>query len=1002
MARRRPSNEVAQGNGEVLARFYADIHLHEWQDFAEVEPPDSQFAGMNTRLADQLRTLLSAPPPENRYIPAVICGDITHKRGYVTPAVGWAVSYWLMHLRQHHDQVIIFPGNHDYPLKAGAGWIHSLSPFIPLGVGGIEVADTTAFHITAGDAVLCTVPWMPDIEDWRNAIDMAAQEVVSRGDSVKILATHIAVQGGAMANGHAYTGRGATLEDLHPEVFDQVLLGDFHKRQRLMPNVHYIGAPMQHHWGDAQDNAKGYAEVLLQTDGSTTVRFTELASPKFVEARNMVDATVERANGNYVRVASDDSQILTTASEAGMATVREIPPPPDSRIQLRPGSRPKDVLVAYFDQGHYQGDLDSEELEKLGMSILDDTSSAEEQQRGAMQIISIEAANFLSYPRLSVQLDQRGVVLLDGANEDDPDADSNGAGKSALIECVTAALYGQTLRSIPVSEWVKKGSRHGWVRATVATPRGTLVITRNRGYENLPAGLSVTLNGERIDSTARDFQSQLDDILGMDFKTFTQIAVFGQEVPRVFAEESDAVRKELLETLCGGEQFEAPHLHVKELKDSIARQSAEASTKLLNLNHSIASLEAEVTHLTDKSISWASDREARRVTAAAEHANALSALEQAENEVAVTRQTLEDTPCVEVQNTEREHREALVAATAAETKVATITAEIDGLNRKLEELDRETFSITGGSASCPACDRPYETQESAARRIAILAHTLEATQVDIRRCKAELAQASEEAAAARAAVLRVAQAANENQLQRHNRYTAQAAFDAATRNLEAQGRVLNAANSRVRDIDNEVNHFEPLLETKTQALATAKEDHARVTAEKQGADSVLPYLEECVRLFGNQGLKTFLFDSLAPQITNEANRALSILSSGNISVKVSTERRGRSEKIVLEVENEKGAPSFGGNSGGQKRKVNLALCWAIASLAEGRVNLLFIDEAFDSLDSTAGIRVCDLLEARSADTGTIIVTTHRTEFRDAFPTVWTARRRNGDSVLEIP
>lgn len=999
-----------RANNTLLSRHYADIHLHAWQDFATVEPEGSPFAGLNSRLADQMRTLLSAPPPADRSVPCIIQGDVVHKRGVITPEVGWAVSTWLMRLREQHERVLIFPGNHDYPLKAGAQWVHALSPFIPFGVGGIEIMDSWGTFDIADDVTLYVVPWMPDIEDWRHAIAEMAEDA-GRRTGYSILATHIAVQGGRMANGHAFTGRGATLEDLHEHVFDQVLLGDFHARQALAPNVHYIGAPMQHHWGDAGDSRKGFAEVWRgRGDNALSVRFHDLESPRFIETSDMKEAVALRNAGHYVRVVSDQAAVLDLAAAEGMATVREVPPPPTSRIQLRPGSRPKDVLLAYFEQGQYGGDLDQTELMKLGASILDDTCCADEQQAGSMRLLQVSAANFFSYDMLDVRLDDRGVVLLDGINEDDPDADSNGSGKSTVIEAVTAGLYGKTLRNVPVAEWVKKGKRWGWVRVSADTPRGELVITRNRNCPDLPPGVSATLDGSRIDSTASDFQSKLDEILGMDFKTFTQVAVFGQEVPRVFAEESDSGRKELLESLCGGEQFDAPHAHVKSLHASVVQQVATSTARLEELNRLVSCMEQDISRLLRERDDWEVgrtqrlERENEALRIAEEslkryEEQAAAVLADIEEVQASLRELDDGAVVTALRDAEEQLAQADRAFSAATRELHHAEFQAEARSEALERFRRDAADDRG--ATCVACGRPLEQADPEEQEAHLVA--------DVAAADAELRAAREavtQKTAARDRIQEAVAAARAGLEQRRELEGALAAHRNMLRSLESDlsrsERQREQARQRVADLENEENRYAFLITEKEAALTVAHQDIGRVTTDKESAEGVIPYLAECVRLFGNQGLRTFLFDSLAPQITNEANRALSILTGGAMSVAVTTERRARSEKIVLEVRNERGAPSFGGNSGGQKRKVNLALCWAIASLAAGRVNLLFIDEAFDSLDSTAGLRVCDLLESRERETGTIIVTSHRTEFREAFPVVWTARRSGGNSKLEVP
>ena len=44
--------------------------------------------------------------------------------------------------------------------------------------------------------------------------------------------------------------------------------------------------------------------------------------------------------------------------------------------------------------------------------------------------------NFLAIQEASVSLEERGLLLIQGVNEDDPSASSNGAGKSSIADAI--------------------------------------------------------------------------------------------------------------------------------------------------------------------------------------------------------------------------------------------------------------------------------------------------------------------------------------------------------------------------------------------------------------------------------------------------------------------------------------------------------------------------------------------------------------------------------------
>ncbi|MBU4904018.1 AAA family ATPase, partial [Salmonella enterica subsp. enterica serovar Typhimurium] len=50
-----------------------------------------------------------------------------------------------------------------------------------------------------------------------------------------------------------------------------------------------------------------------------------------------------------------------------------------------------------------------------------------------MKFLKLQVENFMAIASAEVELDQRGLVLIQGVNSDDSSASSNGSGKSTLM-----------------------------------------------------------------------------------------------------------------------------------------------------------------------------------------------------------------------------------------------------------------------------------------------------------------------------------------------------------------------------------------------------------------------------------------------------------------------------------------------------------------------------------------------------------------------------------------
>ena len=61
---------------------------------------------------------------------------------------------------------------------------------------------------------------------------------------------------------------------------------------------------------------------------------------------------------------------------------------------------------------------------------------------------SIKAKNFLCFENLDVDLQDKGLTLVEGKYLASQRQDSNGAGKSSIFESILFTLYGKTARGI--------------------------------------------------------------------------------------------------------------------------------------------------------------------------------------------------------------------------------------------------------------------------------------------------------------------------------------------------------------------------------------------------------------------------------------------------------------------------------------------------------------------------------------------------------------------------
>ena len=148
--------------------------------------------------------------------------------------------------------------------------------------------------------------------------------------------------------------------------------------------------------------------------------------------------------------------------------------------------------------------------------------------------------------------------------------------------------------------------------------------------------------------------------------------------------------------------------------------------------------------------------------------------------------------------------------------------------------------------------------------------------------------------------------------------------------------------------------------------------------------------------FGNRGLKSLLLRRVVPTLNSRTNYYLSFLSEMRIKFSID------GDKLSMELKYPGGGNRYGGISGGERRRadlaVNLALQDVVVQQVQSSTNLLMLDEIVENLDERGVEGVVQLLNSLKKDT--IIAVSHRQSLREFFPTVWTVKKRGGFSELE--
>lgn len=196
----------------------------------------------------------------------------------------------------------------------------------------------------------------------------------------------------------------------------------------------------------------------------------------------------------------------------------------------------------------------------------------------------------------------------------------------------------------------------------------------------------------------------------------------------------------------------------------------------------------------------------------------------------------------------------------------------------------------------------------------------------------------------------------------------------------------------VQSLVNDVKKFEKSIET-------LKEDKKKAIKTKDLA-------EFWIEGFGTKGIKSFIFESALPFLTERANKYSTYLTGGTVVIDILPTTMVKStgaskEKLFIQAKNKLGANVYDGNSDGERRRIDICVLLSLQDLISTRAtkvwNTLIFDEVMDALDKTGTEHVIDLFRTFSGKS--IYIISHSAELKHHFDTSIVIKKENGVSSI---
>ena len=639
--------------------------------------------------------------------------------------------------------------------------------------------------------------------------------------------------------------------------------------------------------------------------------------------------------------------------------------------------------------------------------------------------------NFLVIGEAEVDLHNCGLTLIEGRNEDDESANSNGAGKSSLVDALCWCLYGVTGRGVSGDAVINKKAKKECVVGVEVWTEGLNCYYIERGRKSKRLGNNlivqhVIVDGNDVGSgceltktTVADTQALVNDLLGCSYEIFTSSIYAVQEKMPDLPALTDKALKTLIEEAAGIDKLQkASEIAHAKYQDCV-RLTTETQGRIENLTSELSNnkkllddvVYERETHIRNATLERAQQlRYKDLLESELKKASALpvEAVEAIEKKKAEIQAKIDEYSFIEAKGAEKQR-----LAMSAQSHCVMTKKEIEKEKEKIADLNKEINNLEAKIGThCSECGKVYQAEDLETAKKAIetqIANKTKEVLKQIEDFKNQVAEAkvlakdAEDFKKSMPSVTKLMSAMNELNERLKKNQDVQFQIDTQKRELQNLKKTIEATEEVTVKGETPYNKT---IKTLEESIAKLEKDKKERESEHEKYAEQQKIAEAVDELYSRKGIRAHILDTVTPFLNERTAFYLNTLSDGEITATwqtlTKTAKGDFKEKFSIDVQSVKGANCFAGLSGGEKRKVRVATSMAlqdlVASRAKKPIDLYIADEVDHALDASGLERMMPILEEKAKQFGTALVISHNS-LRDWIDNSIVVTKRDGISTV---
>ena len=530
---------------------------------------------------------------------------------------------------------------------------------------------------------------------------------------------------------------------------------------------------------------------------------------------------------------------------------------------------------------------------------------------------------------------------------------TNGMGKSSIPLIIEEALFNKNSKGIKKADIPNRYVNNGYnIYLEFTKDEDKYVIDINR-KNNIKVSLSK--NGEDISShTATNTFKTVQDIVGIDFKTFSQLVYQNTNASLQFLTATDTNRKKFLIDLLHLEEY-------VELFELFKESSKDLSLEISGIKSKIATVEKWLSNnkLSDATIlpmlkvendTEELEKQFRSLTAQIENISEKNKKISNNNQYI---KLLQNINIQEIQNIDVASKESYDDLQSEVGNLNGVVAGSQRLVEKLHELDDK----------CPTCEQAVDAE---------FKNTL------ITEETSKIASAKEKVNELKRRIQKIKQNndlfSHKNKMQREW----EELYRSIDRGLPVSLVDKEELESRTEEVRKELVSIKKSVEAAAAENEKRTKQNTRIQVIQEQTDSFIAELEEAQgslneiedvfsnlevlkKAFSTNGLIAYKIENLVKELEELVNTYLGELSDGRFTLEFVVSN----DKLNVQITDNGNIVDILALSSGELARVNTATLIAIrklmSSISKSRINILFLDEVINVLDETGREKLVEVL-----------------------------------------